>query len=104
MKLLDVPTASISEVKRSPRQVFALADESNNAVYVFNHGTVAGVMLTEQQFESLYERTEQLEEKLLDMEAALRLTKTKVKTRTDAEVRGADLSSVTDFDPDDGWA
>ena len=45
-KILDVPTTSISEVKKSPTIVFKKAKEENTPVYVFNRGAVAGVMLT----------------------------------------------------------
>ena len=53
MKILDIPTSSISEVKRSPMEVFQKADKEAAGVYVFNREKVAGVMLTQKQYETL---------------------------------------------------
>ena len=36
MKILDVPTTSISEVKRSPMETFQKATHEASGVYVFN--------------------------------------------------------------------
>lgn len=53
LKKLDVPTTSITEVKKSPMDVFEQAREAGTAVYVFNREKVAGVMLTQEQYENL---------------------------------------------------
>lgn len=53
LKKLDVPTTSITEVKKSPMDVFQQAREAGTAVYVFNREKVAGVMLTQEQYETL---------------------------------------------------
>lgn len=103
MKTLDIPTASISEVKKSPDTVFKLAAETNNAVYVFNRGSVSGVMLTREQYESLSRQVEDLEEHLLDAEVALRLSMGEVKTYSDVSVRGHAANAVPVLDSNDGW-
>jgi PHD/YefM family antitoxin component YafN of YafNO toxin-antitoxin module len=100
---LTVPTASITEVKRSPSNVFALAESANNAVYVFNRGTVSGVMLSRAQYEDMAARLESLEERLFEAEVANRLASTSVKTYTDKEVRGEQSSHLEIIDDEDGW-
>ncbi|HIX70756.1 MULTISPECIES: type II toxin-antitoxin system Phd/YefM family antitoxin [Enterococcus] len=53
LKKLEVPTTSITEVKKSPMDVFEQARQAGTAVYVFNREKVAGVMLTQEQYENL---------------------------------------------------
>ena len=53
LKKLDVPTSSITEVKKSPMDVFNQAREAGTGVYVFNREKIAGVMLTKEQYETL---------------------------------------------------
>ncbi len=53
LKKLEVPTTSITEVKKSPMDVFQQAREAETGVYVFNREKVAGVMLTQEQYEAL---------------------------------------------------
>lgn len=48
LKKLEVPTSSITEVKRSPMEVFEQARKEGTGVYVFNREKVAGVMLTKE--------------------------------------------------------
>jgi PHD/YefM family antitoxin component YafN of YafNO toxin-antitoxin module len=102
MHTLDVPTASITEVKKSPTRVFNLAAERASAVYVFNRGSVSGVMLTQEQFEGLIQHIEELEDRLIDAEAARRLVDTSARAYTDAEVRGNCSASTPHLDADDG--
>jgi hypothetical protein len=103
MHTLDVPTASITDVKKSPARVFDLAAEEQNAVYVFNRGSVSGVMLTQGQFEGFVRRIEELEDRLLDAEVARRLADTSARTYTDTEVRGDRSATIAPLDADDGW-
>lgn len=53
LKKLEVPTSSITEVKRSPMDVFDQARKAETGVYIFNREKVAGVMLTREQYETL---------------------------------------------------
>jgi hypothetical protein len=103
MQVLNVPTATVSDVKKSPGKVFEQAAKANNGVYVFNRGTVAGVMLTRQQYESLNSRFEEMSERLWDMETARRLHTSELQTYTDAQVRGDRAQLTPVIDPDDGW-
>lgn len=103
MQILAVPTASFTDVKKSPGSVFNLAAETNNAVYVFNRGSVSGVILTKDQYESLQARIDELEELLLDAEVARRLSATDVSIYSDASVRGKVSQLSCDLDKNDGW-
>ena len=63
LKKLDVPTTSITEVKKSPMDVFNQAREAGTAVYVFNREKVAGVMLTQEQYETLLQELDYLRQR-----------------------------------------
>ena len=102
MRILDVPTTSITEVKRSPMAVFERSEETENGVYVLSHGTVAGVMLTREQYEGLVHQIDELEEELILQEAAFRLRDGSVPRYSDEEVRNA-TARATPFSEDDGW-
>ena len=102
-KILDVPTTSISEVKKSPTIVFKKAKEENTPVYVFNRGDVAGVMLTQEQYESLTNEIEVLHERVLDLEVEKRLVIKDLKLYSDEEVRGANVDQFRTIDENDGW-
>ncbi|MDR3307979.1 MAG: hypothetical protein LBS58_03675 [Coriobacteriales bacterium] len=103
MKTLQVPTASISEVKRSPSRVFKLAAEANTGVYIFSHGNVTGVMLAQEQYEGVNERLKELEEELFIAEVARRTANEDAILLTDEEVRGKRARADVAFDQDDGW-
>ena len=103
MKILDVPTTSISEVKRSPMEIFQKATHEASGVYVFNREKVAGVMLTQQQYESLNKEVDCLEEQIIDLIAENRLLHQNIATFTDKEVRGEIADTPPFIDEDDGW-
>ena len=102
-KILDVPTTSISEVKKSPTIVFKRAEKENTPVYVFNRGDVAGVMLTQEQYESLTNEIETLHERVLDLELEKRLASKGLELFSDEEVRGANANQFLSIDENDGW-
>lgn len=103
MKILDVPISSISEVKRSPMEIFKKADKEAAGVYVFNREKVAGVMLTQKQYETLNEEVDSLYDKIADLIAENRLQHEKVTTFSDSEVRGSIANEVPTIDEEDGW-
>ncbi len=55
-------TSSITEVKRSPMDVFDQARKAETGVYIFNREKVAGVMLTQEQYETLLQELADLRE------------------------------------------
>ena len=63
LKKLEVPTSSITEVKRSPMDVFDQARKAENSVYIFKREKVAGVMLTQEQYETLLQELADLRQK-----------------------------------------
>lgn len=63
LKKLEVPTSSITEVKRSPMDVFDQARKTETGVYIFNREKVAGVMLTQEQYETLLQELADLRQK-----------------------------------------
>lgn len=64
LRKLDVPTSSITEVKKSPMDVFAQARKAETGVYIFNREKIAGVMLTKEQYEALVEELNTLRDAL----------------------------------------
>ena len=103
MKILNVPTTSISEVKRSPMDIFQTAEKEDTGVYVFNREKVAGVMVTQEQYESLNKEIEDLHDQLAHVIAEKRLLTEKVKTYSDKEVRGSVANAEPFIDDEDGW-
>ncbi|SDN63436.1 hypothetical protein [Alkalicoccus daliensis] len=103
MRILEVPTASISDVKRSPMKAFQKADQEAAGVYVFNREKIAGVMLTQKQYESLNRELEDLYDQMADLMAEKRLLSENVSTFSDAEVRGAIAEEHPEVDEEDGW-
>jgi hypothetical protein len=103
MQNLNVPTATVSEVKKSPGKIFERAAQANNGVYVFNRAAVAGIMLTQEQYESLNNQLEDMAEQLYDLEVLRRLKSKNVKLYPDAQVRGSKAGEELVIDPRDGW-
>lgn len=102
MKILDVPHKSISDVKNSPMKIFEQANITNNGVYIFNRNSVAGVMITQEQYEGLNAEIDALYDKIDEMVVKERLADTNVKTYSVEEVTGINLDDV-EFDENDGW-
>lgn len=103
MQALNVPTASISEVKMSPSKVFKNAESFGNGVYVFNRGNVVGVMLTREQYEELTGAIDTLTDRLIEMEVEKRLLVDNPKKYSDEKVRGKRVREEEIVDLTDGW-
>ena len=110
-KKLEVPTSSITEVKKSPMDVFQQARKEKTGVYIFNREKIAGVMLTQELYESLVKELDELraneiqvETKKPDPEVSshiranelLDLVKTKIVPNTTIAVKKLD-EQLTDF-------
>lgn len=97
---------SISEVKKGPMKFFTDAKASKKAIYVFNNNKPVGVLLDNEQFDSMQKTIEWLQDKLIEMEVATRIrlheSDKNSKTYTLEEVLGHDLSDVS-HDEYDGW-
>ena len=70
LKKLEVPTTSITEVKKSPMDVFQQARDARTGVYVFNREKIAGVMLTQEQYKTLLQELEESRQKIALTERA----------------------------------
>ncbi|WP_159722749.1 type II toxin-antitoxin system Phd/YefM family antitoxin [Enterococcus sp. CSURQ0835] len=67
LKKLEVPTSSITEVKKSPMTVFEQARQAGTGVYIFNREKIAGVMLTKEQYEGLLEELTELRQRAAEL-------------------------------------
>jgi hypothetical protein len=103
MQALNVPTATISDVKISPSKVFKIAESNDNGVYIFNRGNVVGVMLTRDQYEQLTSSIETLTDKLIEFEVEKRVAARSSKKLSDTEVRGSRVHEYEGVDMNDGW-
>lgn len=89
MRILNTPTTSISNLKRSHMETFQQADQEVAGVYVFNREKIAGVMVTQKQYESLNREIKELYDQLADLMAEKRLLTENVSTFLDMEFGGA---------------
>lgn len=105
LKTLDVPTTSISELKKNPRSLFKTAADKGTGVYVLNRNTPSGIVMSVTDYEEMVKRLDQLEDLFLEKEVAERLANDKGKYFTDEEVRGKDIANAQklEIDENDGW-
>lgn len=92
LKKLEVPTTSITEVKKSPMDVFQQARDASTGVYVFNREKIAGVMLTQEQYETLLQELEESRQKIALTEGAA----TQAASVSIAEKLASENASVED--------
>ncbi|WP_461226018.1 type II toxin-antitoxin system Phd/YefM family antitoxin [Lacticaseibacillus suihuaensis] len=100
MKILDVPTVSTTDVKKSPAEVAKLAEKLNTGVYVLNRGKAISVTLTPDQYRELVEDQELLLDLQAEQQARLNLSRDNGH-RTPIEAVVKNLPK--EIDPDDGW-
>ena len=104
----NIPKGSITDVKKSPMDIFKKSKEVNQGVYILNRNDVAGVMLDKELYEDLLVKIEELTDKLFEAEAARRIalydSREHPVTYSLEEVMGEKLANMTfDADEDDGW-
>lgn len=107
LKVLDVPTNNISNLKKSPTDLFKQAAKAKSGVYIFNRNTPSGVVMSVNDYENMVHKINDLEEKLFDAEVdahAIDNIKSSTRTYSDEEVRGDNAAKGTiKLDDDDGW-
>lgn len=104
MKILDVPTTNMSDLKKSPKKVIEEVKDQKTGVYVFNHDKPTAVILDVDDYEALINRYEEMEEKLADLELATKLPELKKETsRPASEVIGEKLLADINESDDDEW-
>lgn len=64
MKVLNVPHESISEHKKSPMRTFEKARDEGSGVYIFNKSEVAGVVITQEQYEEMVNQVQDYEKEI----------------------------------------
>lgn len=102
-KILNIPISHISDVKRSPMAVFEKAAKEDTGVYIFNRKEIAGVILTQEQYESLNKETDRLYDLIAELTAEKRLLIENVAVFSDTEVRGSIANKEAIIDESDGW-
>lgn len=101
MKILDVPTVSTTDVKKSPVKIAEMAAKLNTGVYVLNRGKALSVTVTPEQYRSLVEA----QERLLELETESRAQNNLIAddgVRYTAE-KVSQHGLPQEIDPDDGW-
>ena len=82
--------------------IFKEAEERNNGVYIFNRDKVAGVVLTQEQYENMNNEIEALYDRIDELIVKERLKDTNVKTYSVEEATGINLDDI-ELDENDGW-
>lgn len=73
LKTFDTPIASITDLKKSPMDIFKEAEDQNNPVYILNRNKDIGVVMTTEQYETIVQSIELLKDELLDYEVEKRI-------------------------------
>lgn len=104
-KVGDIFKSSISDVKKAPMDIFNSAKEKHKGVYIFNRDKVAGVVLSQSEYEELQQKIDYLQDQLFYSEVVQRIEANKKDPvfLSDEEVRG-EAASVNSYDPNnDDW-
>lgn len=102
-KIFNTPITHISDVKRSPMDVFKKAAEEGKGIYIFNGKDIAGVMLTQKQYESFIEEADALYDQIAELTAEKRLLAEDSAIYSDSDVRGSIVNNLPVLDESDGW-
>lgn len=102
-KIFNTPISHISDVKRSPMDVFKKAADEDKGVYIFNRKDIAGVMLTQKQYESFIEEVDALYDRITELTAEKRLLAKNIAVYSDLDVRGSIANELPVIDESDGW-
>ena len=84
-------------------EIFQKADKEAAGVYIFNREKVAGVMLTQKQYESLNKEVDSLYDQIADLITEKRLLNENIVTFSDNNVRGSIANEEPTIDEEDGW-
>jgi hypothetical protein len=92
-RILNTPKSTISDVKKSPMDVFRRASKEDQGVYILNRKKIIGVMLTQNQYESLTKENDYLHDKIVELIAEKRLLNKKPAVFSDIDVRGKAIAN-----------
>ena len=87
-KRFNILTATISDLKKSPMDVFRRASKESEGVYILNRKKIAGVILSQRQYEILVKENDYLNDKVIELLAEIRLLDKNASVFSDKEVRG----------------
>lgn len=99
MKKLDVSTASISDLKKSPKKIIEEARTKKTGVYVLSHGKPTAVVLGVDEYEALINSYEVMEERIADLKLAERLPELK----KEASIPVSEVIGDIPLDDNDEW-
>lgn len=102
MKTLNVPISNMTNLKKSPKNVFNIAKEAQTGVYIFNRDEVTGVVMDVEGYEKMVKKLDDLQEKLWEAEVAQRLNKPVQTIGVEATEKLTGYKD-TPLDPNDGW-
>lgn len=99
MKKMDVPTVSISDLKKSPKKIIEEAKTKKTGVYVLNQGKPTAVVLGVDEYEALINSYEVMEERIADLELAERL----LELKKEASIPASEVIGDMLLDDNDEW-
>lgn len=102
-KLPSVPTSNIDSLKESPMSVFELATKKQTGVYIFDHNTPSGVVMSVDDYEKMVSENERLLNEITELKASIRLNNATPDLVSDHKVRGKKALEEPTVDEDDGW-
>lgn len=104
-KILDVPTSSITELKKDPSSLFKKAANQKTGVYVLNRNTPSGIVMSVKDYEAMVKRLDQLEDLFLEKTVENRIKHDSGQYYTDVQVRGKAKanSKNVEINEEDGW-
>jgi PHD/YefM family antitoxin component YafN of YafNO toxin-antitoxin module len=102
-RILNSPIATISDLKKSPMDVFRKASNEGEGVYILNRKKISGVILSQRQYETLIKENDYLNDKVIELLAEIRLLDKNVSVFSDREVRGEVANKEPNIDKSDGF-
>ena len=102
-RILNILTATISDLKKSPMDIFRRASKEGEGVYILNRKKIEGVILTQKQYESLIEENDYLHDKIVELIAEKRLLNKNPAVYSDREVRGEVVNKEPIIDKTDDF-
>ncbi|MCG1060638.1 type II toxin-antitoxin system prevent-host-death family antitoxin [Staphylococcus epidermidis] len=97
-----VKTEAISEMKNRPMNVFEEANRKNEPIYVTKHNQVAGVVLSQYDYENIINKLDDYENELDELRVYTRINNPNAKLIKDEAVRTEEARNIQ-YEENDGW-
>ncbi|WP_161879292.1 type II toxin-antitoxin system Phd/YefM family antitoxin [Alkalibacterium sp. MB6] len=101
----NIPTSSITEMKKNPMHIIEESRELNEPIYLLNRNRPVAVVMDKERYEAMQYLIEELEDKLLEAKALKRINDIDSGIATlipDKDVRSEESRNV-EWSLDDGW-